>query len=680
MTTATRLVVVGLAFTIVAITGAACGGSTSPASGAGGQADGGISSDASTDGSRPGTGGTSAATGGATGSGGSIGAGGTALGSGGATATGGAGTGGAAGAAGASGCQVSLTPAPPQSFENLEAGPNARLRVRGSVVNPGPRPAAWTWQVHFENTPSEIATMAVNDPSIVEFSIKSVGRYFILARVDTGFVCTTERMVTVKAPGLSSFVFRVTPPASSGLAIPPQEHRRAIGPAGPWTTTIDLATGTKVGVLAQNVEGLLVPSYVRVSGLLSSSVAVEGYTAGGPVNVFLLPQAQYDVLVVPDAPLAPQLFTTTSEQTGPLQIDQGTAVTGVTNDAAGVPVIGARVVLRAGLRPSTVGIADDTGRFGLWARAGTLSAVIAPPAAMGLPEVHIAADPGITLDSKGLVLTLTWAAVVRGSLSVAATSTDGAPPAVGAWVRIESEAELPAKEVGTVVVRASGAAANTGTTLFPTGVVRADLAVDAFGIARFASLPVGRYKVTAVPPASLPGTVLTTAFVTLTAAGLIAKVPLSRPVLLSGTLLPNDNSRTSGVRVIARDQSTGIVAEVTSAVVGDQGGYTLSVAPGRQYQLVADPPAGRGLARTVLGSGDPVLVGSNDTVADTFTVGGAVSFTGTVRSDGRTVGGAVVQVFCAGFPCLDPASPVAEAVTRGDGTFVVSLPSSAIAP
>ena len=116
--------------------------------------------------------------------------------------------------------------------------------------------------------------------------------------------------------------------------------------------------------------------------------------------------------------------------------------------------------------------------------------------------------------------------------------------------------------------------------------------------------------------------------------------------------------------------------------MGDGGGYTLSVDPGgamqdRVYQVVADPPVGSPLARTVLGT---VAVRAANKVAPDYTVASAAPFTGTVSVADRLLGGAVVQVFCLSSTCLDPAYPIAETVTRQNGTFTVALPATGSAP
>jgi hypothetical protein len=563
----------------------------------------------------------------------------------------------------------------PPSFDNLESGPDRRLRIKGVIIRPGGRVPTWTWTVVHRNDPAPIVTTPIEDPATIEFPIHNSGVYDISAEVETGVVCRgATQQVVVAAPCAACFLFRVIPSLAAGLAIPPQERRIDVGVADP--AAIELTAGTKVSLAPQDPDGRFISAYVRVTGLSSGVTVIEGNSGRGPVDVFMLPPQTYDVLIVPDGALAPKTFNMTSALANPpLPIERGISVTGVAMNGDGTPVVGARVVLRSGVRPSTIGVSDATGRFSLWTQTGTLSVAIVPPAAAGLPEARIAASPGpgIALAANGTdpELKMAWTTVPRAPISVVARSSDGASAAVGAWVRVESETE---QAVGTLIAGAGTAA----TTLAAVGSVRIDANADDTGLARFPNLPVGRYNVTVVPRSTTSGAALTTTRLTLSAGGFAGTMNLSPKVALGGTLR-SAAGVIHGVRVIASDQSTGIVAEVATATADDRGAYTLSVAPARTYQLVADPPAASGLARTVLGT---VVVGPGNTIAPNFAVATAMQFAGTVRSAGRAIGGAAVQVFCPSVSpaCLDPTAPVAEAITATDGTFRVLLPRSAVGP
>src|SRR5450432_2743926 len=511
--------------------------------------------------------------------------------------------GGAAG--GLPGCSVNIALVAPQRFNtaqmpnNLVSGPEARVRMRAQLANAGGRAPAWTWtaqlaqQVPFTSIP---VTVTPDEPgfSTVEFPVERNGQYVVSVSVDTGSICRADTVVTVNVPGPESYLFRVTPASSAWLGIPPQEARPALFQSSRRVEDINLLPGTKFSIAPQDTSRRFIPAYVRVS-LVGSGVAVEGYTATGPVDAFLLATGVYDVLIVPDDDRAPVVLTATAAMMPALAMDDGTPVTGRVVNGDGTPAPGARVVLRAGIRPSTIGTSDATGAFTLRTRLGVQSVAVIPPDAAGLPEARVEIDPGIAIDSSGTTLTMTWGTFQRAPFSIAVKASTGNAPVVGCRVRVESKAELAA---GTLMV--SGASSGSPTTsLMARGSVRIDVITDPSGLASFPSLPLGAYQVTVVPPASLPDAALTTTSVSLTAAGFAGTIPLARHVRLSGTLLPL--ATTIGMRVIARDQSPGLVAPLGSAIVGDQGQYSLDVAPGRLYRLVAEPLAGSAMARTVLG-------------------------------------------------------------------------------
>src|SRR5450432_206513 len=551
------------------------------------------SSDASTDAGGSGSGGAS--------SGGTVSATG---GSSGVSASGGSAA-AAGGAGGPVGCSVNIALVAPQRFNtaqmpnNLVSGPEARVRMRAQLANAGPRAPAWTWtvqlaqQVPFTSIP---VTVTPDEPgfSTVEFPVEKNGQYVVSVSADTGSICRADTVVTVNVPGPESYLFRVTPASSAWLGIPPQEARPALFQSTRTVEDISLMPGTRFSIAPQDTNRRFIPAYVRVS-LVGSGVAVEGYTATGPVDAFLLATGVYDVLIVPDDDRAPVVLTATAAMMPALAMDDGTPVTGRVVNGDGTPAPGARVVLRAGIRPSTIGTSDATGAFTLRTRLGVQSVAVIPPDAAGLPEARVEIDPGIAIDSSGTTLTMTWGTFQRAPFSIAVKASTGNAPVVGCRVRVESKAELAA---GTLMV--SGASSGSPTTsLMARGSVRIDVITDPSGLASFPSLPLGAYQVTVVPPASLPDAALTTTSVSLTAAGFAGTIPLARHVRLSGTLLPL--ATTIGMRVIARDQSPGLVAPLGSAIVGDQGQYSLDVAPGRLYRLVAEPLAGSAMARTVLG-------------------------------------------------------------------------------
>jgi hypothetical protein len=80
----------------------------------------------------------------------------------------------------------------------------------------------------------------------------------------------------------------------------------------------------------------------------------------------------------------------------------------------------------------------------------------------------------------------------------------------------------------------------------------------------------------------------------------------------------------------------------------------------------------------VLGS---VIAGSADGSIPDRTVPRGLAFEGRVVGPvGRPVGGALVQLFCAGSTthCVDPNLPLAETISAANGAFEVVLPDPGV--
>jgi hypothetical protein len=137
-------------------------------------------------------------------------------------------------------------------------------------------------------------------------------------------------------------------------------------------------------------------------------------------------------------------------------------------------------------------------------------------------------------------------------------------------------------------------------------------------------------------------------------------------------LLPQTDS--PGTQVTAIDQTVTAPGTVVSATVDANGMYQLFVDPGRNYELRAQPPAGSLRGRAVLSSS--VSAATSPMAVATLPVAHLVS--GTVMTEtAAPVGGALVQAFCLSTSpsCLDPAFPLAEAITRDSGAFQLMLPA-----
>jgi hypothetical protein len=680
---AAHLSLLALLFCAVGCAGSSSGGSPNPG-GAGSAANSGGAGQIA-------TGGSSGASGDAGASGGSAGATGTAggqvIGDAGADA-GGAGTSGAAGAAGTAGttggagsgsCTVKVSLTPKGQSSALIAGPSAVGELTASVAGYSGT-ARWTWIVELVTsapTASDaggeldvMATTTSDTGSTAEIPLQMPGTIEVQALIEGAPMCNrpTPFSFQVLAPPTPSYVFRVTPPSGSRL---PTSERVLLASAVDGAHTIDLGAGSANDVVVLSPvdeRGFPLPSFVR---LTSPSVTfdLEAYTGTAAFIVPLAPDLTYDALVVPDGAVAPLRVTgdpvTLQMMLGPTAtVSPGLAVTGTALDANGKPVVGARVLLRNGEVPSTVGVTGVDGQFSLSARDGTLSAEIVPPDGSGLPTAEVPAGIVLLAQEMDLALTMTWSALSAGNLSVTVRAGAGGAPVVGARVRADLAGDFVS--VGTLTVEAPGGLSDAQLTA--SGSAEADGVTDAQGVAHLGLLPTGSYRVTVAPPDGSSSAV-TMSDVILPATGLAAEVPLASLVSLTGTIAPV--GATTGATVTALDQGLLAASVSPSATVGPDGTYALTLCPGRTYELLVEPSAGKMLGTSVVTVVTPGASGGSFDV----TMPAGVAWSGSVTGAGRPVAGALVQVFCAAPACIDGSIAVAQGTTRADGSLSLVLPT-----
>jgi hypothetical protein len=649
----------------------------------------GCSASSSTGGLNPGTGGFSGA-----GSGGSgINTDGGAMdganpGTGGSTGAAGSGLGGASGTGGATGtgCYVTVTAVAPATTVDVEAGKGARMRVQGHVWGTFTPPITWEWAVTVTvgSSMKTVSTTVLDGPdAIVDFPLEDVGRYAVAAVAQSAghpdCQTPTPLVISTVPVGPMAYAVRVT---ASGF--PVQDMRITLDPSNPQPIAFPLHTGVAANLVPQGLDtGGSLPSYIRISDS-TSGLSIDADSTHGAVTAPVLDTRAYDVLIVPIDPIdtyAPMylLNKTHDSWPKPLQLDRGTLVNATMRDGQGNAVAGARLVLRHGLLPSTVGVSDGSGAAPVRARAGTLAAYVEPPIGSGLPSASVGAgsdpstDPGIVLDPgvDSLSLAMTWGPVTSSALSIQVLAPGGA--AAGAGARVRATSQGAPGQVGTLVASPVG---GKTVTLQATGFTDVEVVTNATGIAAFPALPVGTYVVTVTPPSStsasgLSTPAITSTSLTLAAGGPMRSVTLSTKSALGGTLLPLSDS--PGTQVTAIDQTVTAPGTVVSATVDANGMYKLFVDPGRNYELRAQPPAGSLRGRAVLSSS--VSAATAPMAAATLPVAHLVPGTVTTET-GAPVGGALVQAFCpiTSPKCLDATFPLAEAITRADGTFQLTLP------
>jgi hypothetical protein len=560
-----------------------------------------------------------------------------------------------------------------EDFTNpaLEAKANATLIVRATVTGYAGTPT-WDWKLKIQSNGREPDYVALDDSrSLIEIQLAYAGNYTIQPiLVDGPPQCVYAPYSVYVAARDPAYVFRVTPPSSSRL--PARE--KLIDAASISVATdefpIDLGAATAANVVSLapvDMGNFPMPSYVRVTSA-SLGFSIEAYTGQGPLVATLDPGLTYDVLVVPNGPAAP-LFVSGSPASfrdpRKLAISPGTIVTGVARDGEGAPVADARVVLRDGSRPSTVGISDVGGAFALSTREGAVSATISPPPGSGLPEAYVAATSGIVIPpgTAGLDLSMAWARAPSAPLTVTVRAKVGGAPLPGARVHVENADAL--SSVGTLEVSVPG---QPTRAFAATGSARGDAVADATGVAHLGRLPLGSYRLTAAPPEGLSAAV-TSVRLDLPAGGLARDVVLGSLVMLTGTLQASDSPQVWSITALDR----GVLAApiVPHATVGLDGSYALMISPSRSYQMVVEITTAQRTRRTVFGSVTP---GNTDMPTWSSVVPAGMNWAGRITSAGRPVVGATVRAFCENVSPCDPSIAVAEGVSAADGTITLSLP------
>jgi hypothetical protein len=639
----------------------------------------------------PGSGGF-AASGGTSGTGGRAGTGGASAG------TGGAATGGSAGGAGGASpgtgggpaiCSVAIRTITP---EPREARPDAKVRVGGTLVQPSFAAGAvlsWKWTIRSATggTVEPISPVG-GDLALAEFSTPAAGDYTVRVDVDDQNrpetrPCASNPQpwrVHVDPPLPAALLFRVA--AMPGRDLPAFDVVKIV-PADPAPTVSLLApSGQKVVLAPQDESALYLSAYVKISNA-DSSWSAEGHTKSRPLTVALGPQGNYTLLVIPEDPSVAPASQELRNPFIPAPLSSGVGVAGRVLDAAGQPVAGASVVLRAGDRPSTVGLSDADGAFAVLARPGVHTATIAAPASSGWPQARVAVSadgaqavlvgsppvPAPTLEFRFAPIS-----VARVALQVRAAAT-GAPLA-RVRVALRSLAEAGGgPTVGTLVVTPG---IGPVVSLPAVGVARFEGESDDAGRIVWPKLPLGRYRATVVPAAAGSGLAPALAVELVITGDADRAVDVPAPIMLAGTLRqrPGVTAAVAGGRVTAADRGADLPVPAAIAVADASGRFALAVGPGLDYQITVDPPAGALLPRGMLPAWNSE---TGPATLPAFEFPASLDVKGWISNPvSGQIEGALVEVFCAGGTqtCPDRSFAYAQAVTAADGSFRVIVPEA----
>lgn len=543
------------------------------------------------------------------------------------------------------------------AFEPMSpvASPTTVVRANAGVQG-APGVLDFAWIATFQGV--QIATSpAQADNSAILFPATAPGVYAVQLEVRGAAACpTAQAALNVTAPGAhqAQLRLRITPPASAN--VPAFEKPvTVLGGAGFTFGTLALDPGV---VASSAVQGSTsgVAAYLRLMPVAAREAAVEVFAGGGGIFSARVLSQPHDVLVIPDVSgHAPRLVRDWQPSAQPISVGPGVIVTGTVRGPGGAPLAGAKVQLKIGIVPSTLGVTDAAGAFSLRAEpmpGAAIAVDVTPPAVSGLPRLLA---QSATLFDLGQPFEIGYAALALRDLGGAVIRRQGAPIA-GAKVVLVGNLVA----AGTVTAGAASASAaglvQIAATAGGTGALPATLAPARALSAVIEAAPndhaVAAIDLTASVPASIdapPAVVVTTL--------------LRRP---GGTPVAEAVLDAAPVGALALAG----VTSVTRARSGAGGQLSASLAAGGHYDLRIHDPA--------LGRGAPLLApdATAQTIAPSYTLQPALTAIGKLTAQGSPtpIGGAAVQLLCSACTGLERSRPLAEATSRPDGSFTLVVP------
>lgn len=492
-------------------------------------------------------------------------------------------------------------------------------------------------------------TKAQPDGSEVSFVIDQPGVYQALVQLDSGSFCPSGNgFLNVTATNANTATYRLRYTAPNDAAIPVQDRVMMVGGgadyfAGPLvleqgvTATAEIVSG-----------GSPVPAFVRIQSTGSSApITVETYSNAVGALSLPLQFGMYDVLISPSsATVAPMRLAWDTLATI-LEVPAGVPVTGQVFGPSGAPLANARVALRVGNVPSSVGTTDSNGQFVVQAR----------PVTGALTELRVAPSNGLpTLVAAGQ-FDLSANVVVSYAATLAVRNLQGME------VRDAANVALPFTQVAVRGEISNGGTVTAGPTVIARGVTTTSTTTDAGG--KLLSLPVPTFALTAAlaPPSGASGTVAVPA---ITPASVRADAPavMSATIKLAGNPLAGVELRLTPV---ASSPLAGLPPLQLTATSNAAGLASINVAAGTRFNVhIVDP-----LRRIAPIEQLDVAVGALGSIAATK----AITILGTTLQPGSTspMANVGVQVFCVQCSVAQQQIPLAQGVSDRAGVYAVTV-------
>lgn len=539
-------------------------------------------------------------------------------------------------------CRVEVSFTPSQA----QAG-TGTARARAQAYN-ADGVIDYRWQVT-ANGMTVPTTKAQPDGSEVSFSIDQPGVYQALVQLDSGSFCPSGNgFLNVAATNANSATYRLRFTAPPEADIPVQDRVMMVGGGADYFAGPLVLERGVTGLATILSGGLPVPAFVRITSTGSSApIAVETYSNAAGAITLPLQFGMYDVLISPSATTLAPLRLSWDTLATTLDVPTGTAVTGHVFGPSGAPLANARVALRVGNVPSSVGTTDSNGQFVVQAR----------PTTGATTELRVAPSNGLpTLVASGQ-FDLSANVVVNYAASLAVRNLQGVE------VRDANNAALPFTQVAVRGEIANGGTVIAGPTVIARGVTTASTTTDAGG--KLLALPVPTIALTAAiaPPSGPSGTV---AVPVATPASVRADAPaaMTATIKLAGTPL-------AGVELRLTPVTTSPLAALPplqlTATTNAAGLASINVAAGARFDVrIVDP-----LRRIAPMERLDVAVGALGTLAATK----ALTILGTTLQPGSTspLANVGVQVFCVQCPVAQQQIPLAQGVSDRAGVYAISV-------
>lgn len=503
----------------------------------------------------------------------------------------------------------------------------------------------WTVQRGTTDVPFELAA---EDGSNIMFTATAGGAHFVTLDV-SGTPCDGfDGAVNVRVPGATDNPWRLRFTAPSSMGAPPQERVVLVPSAADFDYgTVALDPGAYRNGTLVDGDGAAIPGYLQLRPAASPELVLDAFAGTSGSFTVLTTLTPHDVVIYPlVAGLAPRGLADWTPVSGSITVDAGTLVTGTVLDPSGDPVEGATVTIRVDGVPSTAGVTNSAGGFGVRARPAAAALVtvdVVPPDGSGLPRLR----------SSPAVLDLAMAVAIAYQPSLASRDVAGASVTLGG---------APAASAKVTFVGAIATAGVVATGLTQAGAA-GTFAIDATtnGAGVLGAMQVPAIATEAVVHA---GTSWGEVDVDLTTAS-----PAAITAPGAGTITGRavDPAQAAVGTAVLRVTPTGALAAAgaleRSVTVGTDGTFSTALPGGGDFELVlVDRSADLALRRQT------ISVAGNANLGD-LTLPEGLSLSGKISLSGASAPGVAVTMFCDDCDEADQRRAAAEAASDPGGRY-----------